>query len=407
MYFPLYIARRYLLSRKKHNAINLISAISAFGVMGGSMAFILVLSVFNGFESVVLSLFNSFNPDIRITVAEGKTFYLDDHLAGQIKEMDGVVHYNEVVEEVALLKYMDKQHIATLKGVPDDYQAMSRLDTMIYAGDFILKERGVTRGVLGAGLAYNLGAALQDLRNPVEVYMPSRTANPGDLAGAFTVLNMFPAGIFSIQQDIDNKYGLVPLSFMRSLLHYENEVTAIELGISKNANSKHLKESLKNLLGDKYVIQDKFQQQALLYKIIRSEKWAIFAILSFILVLAIFNVIGSLTMLILEKRKDIAVMQTMGASNSTIRKIFLFEGLQISFFGVVAGLFIGGLLAWLQQTFGIITIGQGATLVIDSYPVKLRWTDFVLVFTTVITIGFIASWLPVRRLSKKHIDYNL
>lgn len=407
MYFPFYIARRYLLSKKKHNAINIISAISAFGVMGGSIAFIVVLSVFNGFEGVVLSLFNSFNPDIRITVAEGKTFVLDDDQKESIEGMPGVVHYHEVVEEVALLRYKDKQHIATLKGVGVDYHLMSGLDTMIYAGEFLLDERGVVRGVLGAGIAFKLGAAMQDLENPVEVYMPDRLASPGDISGSFTVMNMFPAGIFSIQQDIDNRYGLVPIQFMRQLLHYDNEVTSVELGMEQKANIKRVKENLRILLGNGYIIQDKFEQQALLYRIIRSEKWAIFAILAFILLLAIFNVIGSLTMLILEKKKDIAVMQTMGAGNRTIRRIFLLEGLQISFFGVIAGLFIGGIFAWLQQTYGFISIGQADTLVIDSYPVKIHWKDFLLVFFTVLSVGFIAAWLPVRRLSKKYIDYNL
>ena len=407
MYFPFYIARRYLLSKKKHNAINIISAISAFGVMGGSIAFIVVLSVFNGFEGVVLSLFNSFNPDVRITVAEGKTFVLDDDKKESLTRIPGVVHYHEVVEEVALLRYMDKQHIATLKGVESDYHLMSGLDTMIYAGEFLLSDRGVVRGVLGAGIAFKLGSVMQDMRNPVEVYMPDRLASPGDITGSFTVLNMFPAGIFSIQQDIDNRYGLVPIQFMRQLLHYGDEVTSIELGLGQKANIKLVKENLRELLGDKYIIQDKFEQQALLYRIIRSEKWAIFTILAFILLLAIFNVIGSLTMLILEKKKDIAVLQTMGAGNRTIRRIFLLEGLQISFFGVITGLFVGGLFAWLQQTYGFISIGQADTLVVDSYPVRIHWKDFVLVFITVLSIGFVAAWFPVRRLSKKYIDYNL
>ncbi|MFO7721667.1 MAG: FtsX-like permease family protein [Bacteroidales bacterium] len=405
MYFPLYIARRYLLSRKKHNAINLISAISAVGVMGGSVAFILVLSVFNGFEGVVLSLFNAFHADVRITAAEGKTFTLDQNVIVEIKKIPGVIYYQEVVEEIALLRYREKQHIATLKGVGEHYDAMTGIDTMIYAGDFILSESGITRGVLGAGVAYKLGAAIHDLQNPVEVYVPGRTASPGDVS--FIALNMFPAGVFAIQQDIDNKYGLVPIAFMRELLDYTSEVTSVELGLAPGTSSRDIKRQLAEILGEKFQVQDQFQQQELLYKIIRSEKWAIFAILAFILLLAIFNIIGSLTMLILEKKKDIAILQTMGANNRTIRRIFLLEGLQISFFGVLSGLFIGGVLAWIQQTYGVISIANAETLVIDSYPVKLALPDFFLIFATVMAIGFIAAWLPVRRLSKQYIDYRL
>lgn len=407
MYFPLFIARRYLLSKKKHNAINLISAISAFGVMGGSIAFILVLSVFNGFESVVLSLFNAFQADIRITALQGKTFVLPDAQRKEIESVPGVAHYFEVIEEVALLRYQEKQHIATLKGVGEGYRAMTGLDTMIYAGEFVLNAQGVTRGVIGAGVAYKLGAAVFDLQNPVEVYMPNRTAAIGDMASSFTQEQIFPAGIFSVQQEIDNQYVILPLSFMRELLDYEQEVTSIELGLRPGTGNRNVKARLTQILGDQYVVQDKFEQQAMLYKIIRSEKWAIFAILAFILVLAIFNVIGSLTMLILEKKKDIAILQTMGANNQIVRRIFLLEGVQISLFGVVAGLLIGGILAWLQQTYGLIAIGAGDTLVIDSYPVKMVWTDFVLIFFTVMSIGFLAAWLPVHRLSRQTIEYKL
>lgn len=407
MYFPLFVSRRYLLSKKKHNAINLISAISAFGVMGGSMAFIFVMSIFNGFEGVVLSLFNSFHPDIRITATLGKTFILAEQQQERIKEIPGIIHYNEVIEEVALLRYKDKQHIATLKGVSDGYENSSGLDTMIYIGDFILETSDIVRGVVGAGIAYKLGSTVNDFNTPVEVYMPSRTARPGTIIPAFHVKKMFPAGIFSIQQDIDNRYSVVPIGFMRKLLEYDNEVTSVELAIDPSVNKRVIKSELKSILGDDFIVEDRFEQQQLLYKIIRSERWFIFAILSFILLLAIFNIIGCLTMLILEKKKDIAVLRTMGATNRTIREIFLFKGLQISFFGVISGLILGGVVAWLQQQIGFITIGQAETLVIDSYPVKLFVTDFILIFITVMAIGALAAWLPVRRLSKKYVDFNL
>ncbi len=407
MIFPLYIARRYLLSRKRHNAINLISAISAFGVMGGSMAFILVLSVFNGFEGVVLSLFNAFHPDIRITASEGKTLSLTPDERQTIDRIPDIVHFHEVIEEIALLRYRGKQNIATLKGVDDNYGEMSGLDTLIYAGDFVISEGGLSRGVLGAGVAFRLGAMIDDMQNPVLVYIGNRFASPGDMTSAFTVREIRPAGIFTVQQDIDSRYVLVPLGLMREMLEYDNEVTSLELGLAKEASASKVKQQLKRSLGNKYTVQDKYEQQALLYRIIRSEKWAIFAILTFILLLAIFNIIGSLTMLILEKKKDIAIMQTMGATNRMVRRIFLLEGLLISFLGVISGLVIGGIIAWAQQKWGFISIGATDTLVIDAYPVKINPADFVLIFLSVMSIGFLAAWLPVRRLSSKAVDYKL
>lgn len=407
MHFPLFIARRYLFSRKKHHAINLVSAISAVGVMGGSIAFILVLSVFNGFEQVVISLFSSFEPDLKITAVKGKTFQLSELEQKRIRQTEGVAVYQEVVEEMALLRYKEKQHIALLKGVQEGYTRMTGMDTMMYAGTFRLSEHEIVRGVMGAGVAYKLGIQLDDFEHPVDVFMPDRTASVGDVASSFSQRPIYPAGIFSIQQDLDNKFVLVPVDFIRDLMHYTSEVTSIELGVTNPAITGRVKNAVKEILGDQYKVQDKFEQQELLYKIIQSEKWAIFALLAFILLLAIFNVVGSLTLLILEKRKDIAVLQTMGASNRTIRRIFLLEGIQISFWGNMAGLLIGGALAYIQQRFGVIGIGQAETLVIDAYPVKIHPGDFLLIFATVTGIGLIASWLPVRRLSKQYIDTKL
>jgi lipoprotein-releasing system permease protein len=405
--FPLYIAKRYLFSRKRHNAINWITGISAFGVMGGSIAFILVLSVFNGFEGVVLSLFNAFHADLRITAVEGKTFTLLDEQQQQIRDITDIVHYQEVVEEIALLRFRDNQHLATLKGVGNGYQHMTGLDTLIYAGDYVVSNGRVARGVLGAVVAYRLGAVFDSPEHQVEVYMANRFAAPGDMLSAFTSRELMPSGLFSVQQEIDNKYAIVPVEFMRDLLDYDEEMTSLELGLHPDASPRRVKQQLETILGEDFRIQDKYEQQELLYRIIRSERWAIFAILVFILLLAVFNVIGSLTMLILEKKKDIAVMQSMGASNKIIRRVFLIEGIQISFIGVVLGLLIGGVIAWLQQHYGLVSIGASDTLVIDAYPVKLHWADFMLIFGSVMGIGLLAAWLPVRKLSSDIVDYKL
>ncbi|MCF8303762.1 MAG: ABC transporter permease [Bacteroidales bacterium] len=406
MNFPLYIAKRYLVSKKSHNVINIISGISVAGVTIGTMALIVVLSVFNGFESLVTDLFNSFDPDLKITVKEGKTFKADTLPEKTLKSLDGVKRYTKVVEENALLRYKNKQHIATIKGVSEEYEKLSGLDTMIVSGDLQLQKKDVNYAVLGYGVAYYLGLRLGDFANPVSVYVPRRTARGAPLnpASAFNTRIIHPSGIFSIQQDFDTKYVIVPLRFARDLLEYNNEVTSVEIGLYPGASLEQLQKEVKKLVGDSFEVKNRFQQQELLYKIMRSEKWAVFLILSFILLIATFNVIGSLSMLILDKRKDIGILRSMGASNKLIRQIFLVEGLMISLSGAILGLLLGALISWLQIEFGLVQLQAGATFIIDAYPVEMQLMDFVYVFITVFLIGIAAAWFPVRQISKKYLQ---
>jgi lipoprotein-releasing system permease protein len=406
---PFFIAKRYLFSKKSHNIINIISGISVVGVTVGTMALVIVLSVFNGFESLIVSLFNSFNPALSISVKEGKTFHFDDFPADSIKNIPGVFVMTQVIEENALLKYRNKQFIATIKGVSPEFEAMSGLDTMLIDGNFALKTQNQSHIILGAGVAYYLHASLSDPTNPITVFVPRREGNIGmSLEKAFNSRSIFPSAIFSIQQDFDVKYAVVPIDFARELLDYDDEVTAIELGLSAGADNAKIQKQIKNILGEKYEVKNRFEQQVLLYKIMKSEKWAIFFILTFILIIATFNVIGSLTMLILDKKKDIAILHSMGAGKQLIKRIFLIEGIMISIGGAATGLLLGGLISWLQQKFGFIGLGNGTgTFVVDAYPVKIIFSDFVLVFITVISIGLIAAWYPVNQLSKKHIDQKL
>jgi lipoprotein-releasing system permease protein len=406
---PFFIAKRYLFSKKSHNIINIISGISVVGVTVGTMALVIVLSVFNGFESLIVSLFNSFNPALSISVKEGKTFHFDDFPADSIKNIPGVFVMTQVIEENALLKYRNKQYIATIKGVSPEFEAMSGLDTMLIDGNFALKTQNQSHIILGAGVAYYLHASLSDPTNPITVFVPRREGNIGmSLEKAFNSRSIFPSAIFSIQQDFDVKYAVVPIDFARELLDYDDEVTAIELGLSAGADNAKIQKQIKNILGEKYEVKNRFEQQVLLYKIMKSEKWAIFFILTFILIIATFNVIGSLTMLILDKKKDIAILHSMGAGKQLIKRIFLIEGIMISIGGAATGLILGGLISWLQQKFGFIGLGSGTgSFVVDAYPVKIIFSDFVLVFITVISIGLIAAWYPVNQLSKKHIDQKL
>ncbi len=406
---PFFIAKRYLFSKKSHNIINIISGISVVGVTVGTMALVIVLSVFNGFESLIVSLFNSFNPALSISVKEGKTFHFDDFPADSIKNIPGVFVITQVIEENAMLKYRNKQFIATIKGVSPEFEAMSGLDTMLIDGNFSLKTQNQSHIILGAGVAYYLHASLSDPANPITVFVPRREGNIGmSLEKAFNSRSIFPSAIFSIQQDFDVKYAVVPIDFARELLDYDDEVTAIELGLTAGADNDKIQKQIKNILGEKYEVKNRFEQQVLLYKIMKSEKWAIFFILTFILIIATFNVIGSLTMLILDKKKDIAILHSMGAGKQLIKRIFLIEGVMISVGGAVTGLILGGLISLLQQKFGFIGLGNGTgTFVVDAYPVKIIFSDFILVFITVISIGLIAAWYPVNQLSKKHIDQKL
>ncbi|MCK4679064.1 MAG: FtsX-like permease family protein [Bacteroidales bacterium] len=409
MNLPFYIAKRYLFSKKSHNVINIISGISVIGVTIGTMALIIILSVFNGFEELVTSLFNTFDPDLQITVKEGKTFEAPTLPSDSIKQIPGVVRYTEVVEETVLLKFRAKQYLATLKGVSEDFERLSDLNNMVIDGELVLERKGQPLAFLGFGVAYSLGVGGHDQPSPITVYVPKRTKKTlGSLDQAFNSETIFPSGIFSVQQDFDSKYMIVPIRFARKLLEYTNEVTSIEIGLVPDVDANKIQQKIIKIVGDKYIVKNRLQQQELLYKIMKSEKWAIFFILTFILIIATFNVISSLSMLILEKKKDIAVLWSMGASNALIRRIFMIEGLLISLTGALLGIILGGVIAWLQQTFGLIELQAGSgSFIIDAYPVKMKVFDFVTIFFTVFLIGFVSTWYPVRQISKKYMEQKL
>jgi lipoprotein-releasing system permease protein len=400
--FPFYIARRYLVSKKTHNIINIISVISIAGVMICTTALIIVLSVFSGFERLVISLFNAFNPDMEITLREGKTFDSNLLPEDRMRKIPGVIYLAEVIEENALVKYKDKQYIATIKGVGEDYAKMCGLDTMMSEGNFRLQEGDHDFAVLGYGVAYYLGANLDDYTNPISIYVPRRNASfSGGFENAFNNEVIFPSGFFSVQQDFDIKYVILPLRFVKKLLEYDKQVTGLEIGIAKGADAERIQRQITNLAGDKFNVKNRFQQQALLYKIMRSEKWVIFLILTFILIIATFNVIGSLSMLILDKKRDIAVLQCLGASQSKVKRIFLSEGLLVSFIGAIGGLILGAVTCFLQQQYGFVKLGSAnSTFVVSAYPVHMQIQDFIFVFFTVLLIGSVATWYPVFNIRK-------
>ncbi len=403
MNFSFYIAKRYLFAKKSRNVINIISAISVVGVSIGTMALIVILSVFNGFDNLVQSLFNSFDPDIKITIKEGKTFSSGAERIQNLKKLKGVLFMSEIIEENALLKYDDRQYIVTVKGVSDEFINMSGIDSMIIDGEFILKENKNNYAVIGQGVALNLAVGLNFI-TPINIYVPKRIQKvPLNPEKAFSRKYIFPSGIFAIQQDFDSRYIIVPIDFARDLLDYSNEVSAIELKLDPVFNKDQIQEEIKKHLGTGYEVKNRFEQQELLYKIMKSEKWAIFLILTFILIIASFNVIGSLTMLIIEKKKDIDTLRSLGTNLSVLRKIFLFEGWMISILGAILGLMTGTIICWIQQYFGLIKIQGSESFVIDTYPVSMELPDFIYVFLTVLFIGYLAAWYPVRYITRKFL----
>ncbi|MFW5755120.1 MAG: FtsX-like permease family protein [Tangfeifania sp.] len=402
MNLPLFIAKRYLVSKKKQNIINIISGISMAGIVVGTMALVIVLSVFNGFNSLISTFFSNFDPDFKITSREGKMFSPADGRFSEIKNLQGVVHYAEVIEEVALLKYNEQQYAAVIKGVPENYQEYTKIDTLIVDGEYLLEEKGEDFAVVGQGVAYNLGIGLTFI-DPVRLFVPKRgrqtSLNP---SRALNYDYIFPSGVFSVLEEIDSKYVLVPFDFAAELFESKGEISAVELGIDPDVNSKKLQREIESILGESFHVKNKYQQHDLIYKTMQSEKWAAYLILVFILIIASFNMLGSLTMLIIDKKEDLYILRSMGANSSLIRRIFLFEGWMISFFGAVFGTILGVLVSWAQIEFELIKFGAGS-FVISSYPVQIIFSDILIIFGIVIFIGFIASWYPVRFISQRYL----
>lgn len=397
MNLPLLFARRYLVSKKSTNAINIISGVSALGMLVGSLGLILVLSVFNGFESLVESLYNSFYPDIVVTAKTGKTFLLTPEKMAEIKGISGVTAVSQTVEENALFQYGDHTFPAVIKGVDDEYVKVSGVKSAMYRGSYLLRSKGNDYAVLGVGIEQALSVNYDDPLGYVTVYVPRKgnvaSINPEE---AFSRQIIKPSGSFSIQQDFDLKYVFVPIEFARNLLNYHNEISSLEIAVAKGNNADEAIEKMKSLLGDNFTIKDRFQQNEVLYKVMKSEKWGVYVILTFILIVAAFNIIGSLSMLVIEKKKDINILKTMGAESSLVKNIFLSEGLLLSLVGCGAGFLLAIIICVLQQQYGLIKIG-GGTFVVDAYPVQMRFGDFVLVFFTVAAIGLLASWFPSKR----------
>jgi len=397
------IAFRYLVSKKSTNAINWITRVAMTGMGFGTMALILVLSVFNGFEGLVISLYHAFNPDVQITAKEGKVFSLDEQTLNKIVALSEVEHIAQALEENVILKYKDHEYIASIKGVDREYQQVTGVQEKMVEGKFVLAENGINYAVLGAGVAGSLLIDVENTLHTIQVYLPRRGKETMSLdpSQAFIKKNIQPSGVFSIQQEFDSKYMLAPLDFVRELLNYETELSTLEIKLKPDADVKNAKQQLEKIVGEKFSVKDRYEQNKFLYRVMRMEKWAVYAILSLILVIAAFNIIGSLSMLVIEKTKDIAILKTMGADNGMIRKIFLLEGLLTSLTGSLIGALMAVLLCVIQIQFNVIKLQGSGTFVIDSYPVEMQGQDFLLVAATVIVIAVATSWLPAQRAASR------
>jgi lipoprotein-releasing system permease protein len=401
---PFYIAKRYLFAKKSTNAINIISAISMLGILIGSAALIIILSAFNGLEGVILKMFDTMTPQVSIIATEGKTFSPNLIYFNQLKKDKSIYSYTEVLEEKALFKYGEKQAVGLLKGVSADYKKNKRLDSAMVEGRFVLENARGATAIIGSGLQSFLTINTIDPFTEMQVFSPSKnlasnSINPGD---DFVQRSLPVSGVFEVQQDFDNGV-IVPLSFARDLLSVDKNVSSIEINLKNGADVEQFKSMVADKLGAGFVVRNRAEQNSGLYHILNTEKWAVYLILTFILVIAIFNIIGSLTMLVIDKIKDIAILSSLGAGKNLIKKIFLMEGMMITMIGCVAGLFMGLIFCLLQQHFSLIKMGNGDNSIMDVYPISLKWVDFFLVFLTVGIFSFLASSLSAN-LSVKNIN---
>ena len=405
MNFPFYIARRYLFSKKSHNAINVISAISVCGVALATLALVCTLSVFNGFQDLVASFFTAFDPELKITAVRGKVFDGQDPRVLALKQMPEVAVYSESLEDNAMVQYQGRQAMAVIKGVEDNFDRLTPIDSILFGrGSLTLHDEVADYAIPGIQLLSALGSGIRFL-DPLEIYAPKRGAkvNVANLSTAFVSGNLFSSGlVFAVNQEkYDASYILTSLAFARRLFQYDTEVSSVNLRLKPDADIDAVKRKLQDRLGEEFRVQDRYEQQADTYRIMRVEKLISYLFLTFILVIACFNVIGSLSMLIIDKREDVVTLRNLGADDNQIVRIFLFEGRMISFFGAFIGVVSGLLLCWIQQTFGLIRLGSSGSFVVDAYPVSVEAMDVIIVFVTVLLVGFLSVWYPVRYLSKR------
>ena len=406
MNFPFYIARRYLFSKKSTHVINIISGISVVGVAVATMALVVTLSVFNGFHDLVASLFTAFDPQLKVAPTTGKTVAADDPVLTRIKHLKEVEVATETVEDMALAVYGERQAMVTVKGVSDNFDSLTYIrDILVGDGEYELYAGGMSYGILGIRVAETLGTGYR-YDEPLKIYAPQREgqlnmANPTD---GFVEDELYSPGVlFNVQQaKYDKNYIITSLSFARNLFGQQGMVSALELRLRPGSDFDAVKKEIKEIAGSRFTVKDRYEQQDDTFRIMKIEKFIAYIFLTFILTIACFNIIGSLSMLIIDKKTDVATLRNLGASDSQIVRIFLFEGRMISAIGAVIGTAAGLFLCWLQQTYGLVKLGStSGSFIVDAYPVSVHPLDVVVVFITVLVVGFLSVWYPVHYLSRR------
>lgn len=407
MNFPFFVARRYLFSKKSTHVINVISSISVIGVAVATMALVIVLSVFNGFHDLVATLFTSFDPQLKVVPVEGKTAPADDPILTQIRQLSQVDVATETVEDQALAVYQGRQAMVKIKGVDDNFAEMSHITDILYGdGTFSLHAANLQYGTLGIRLAQTLGVGAQ-WDGFLKIYAPKKEgqlvdmANPSDGFVADSLNS--PGVLFAVKQSkYDKNYIVTSISFARNLFGQQGMVSDLEIRLKPGSNLDAVKEEMQQIAGSKYQVLDRFEQQEDTFKIMSIEKLMAYIFLTFILVVASFNIIGSLSMLIIDKKNDVVTLRNLGANDKQITRVFLFEGRMIAVIGAVIGIGLGLLLCLLQQQYGFVRLGDSeGSFIVDAYPVSVHYTDVAIIFFTVIAVGWLAVWYPVRALSKR------
>jgi lipoprotein-releasing system permease protein len=393
----LLFSKRYLFSRKSRNAINIITLITSAGFAVCTAAMIIILSALNGFVSLVVALYSTFDADIKITPVQGKVIHTQNAIFNTIKNMEGIAFYNEVLEENVLLKYNDKQTIATIKAVSNNFVQATHLDTMLIQGSMILNDTS-SFCTIGSGIAAKLNVNIENEFSPIQVYVPKREQfDPLNPESSFNSKSTYPSGIFGIQQEIDEKYILVSLQFAREILEYTDEASAIEIITKPGTNTEDLINKIKEATGNSFNVESRAQQHASLYKLMKIEKWVAFLILAFVLLIVSFNLIGSLLMIVIEKKKDFSILNALGMPIKNIRNIIIGEGFLIASLGSIIGIGFGVAICLAQKHYGFVKLGgKGATFVVDSYPIVVLAYDVFITFIVAMVIGILASLYPAK-----------
>lgn len=401
MNLPFNIAKRYFFSRKGSGSFNLISILSGISLLGyivGAAALIVVLSVFNGFEGLFMGMYNKFDADMQISAAEGKTFHEQSVNIVNIKVIQGVEKISYVLEENVLLKYGERQNLATVKGVDKNFVSLTGMDSCMVAGELVLGDGDTSYAVVGQGIGYQLSIDPNDIFEGLQIYVPNREEvdvfNP---TSAFSRRTILPVGIFSVQEEVDNKYVIVPIRFLHTLLNRPGEYSSIEIKLAPNANKDKVQQALKDLCGAKFLVKNRFEQREAFYKVMKSEKLISYFILFFILLIAAGNTIGSLYILVIEKKRDIELLSALGLTGNQARFIFTWQGVMMAFVGAIIGLGLGITLCYFQQEYGLVSLDQSASFLFSAYPVEVRWGDVLVVFVTVLFLGFITSIYPAYK----------